>query len=193
MATIKLHRTETDHDYLPQKCMRCGVETEEFVERKFSWAPSWMFILICFGVIGIAVLIILRLVLAKHMTVEVPICAKHRGHWARITVFILLIFVAMVAAIALPLGMPDGDREAKDMAMLAMVGIWIAGLIVVAILSFMQIRTTHITEEFVTLAGVDPGFAEDVKNVQERDETERRERRRRRREEQQEKDPYDFD
>lgn len=195
MATIKLYRTETDYDYLPHKCMRCGVETEEFVERKFTWAPSWLFVLICFGLIGIIILVILRIVLAKHMKVDVPICSKHRGHWTRITVYILLGFVVMVAAIALPLSVPEGKNQAKDMAIMAMVGIWIAGLIGIAILSFMQIRTTQITEEFVTLAGVDRGFADDVKAIQERDAEERRERRRRRREEQRERDedPYDFD
>src|SRR5579884_2302584 len=83
MAQLRLSRHDVERERLPQQlCMRCGEPATFTKTRKFSWYPSWVYLLI---LIHLLVFIIVAAIITKRMTVPVPLCDKHRYQFLRPT------------------------------------------------------------------------------------------------------------
>jgi hypothetical protein len=87
MAEIRLRDSETELDRLPQMCMVCGQPAVTHIRKKFAWHPPWVIILILINLIVYAVV---ALIMTKRMTVDVPVCDKHRGYWWKRMLLMLL-------------------------------------------------------------------------------------------------------
>ena len=70
MAQLKLKHYEAEGGRLPHLCMRCGEPATMVKTRKFSWYPSWVYLLI---LLHLLIFLIVALIMTKRMTVAVPI------------------------------------------------------------------------------------------------------------------------
>lgn len=181
MPTVKLSRSECSRGLLPSVCMRCGAPADNRKSRTFSWFPPIAYIGLIAGILPFA---IIALVLTKRMSVSVPLCHEHRGHWSTrttITVVSLLALILMgVGFIVYTGNQPPGPGgDLSGIFCLGWVGALIIWLILVAILQAGSIRATEITDRTVKLTGVHDGFIAALEEDRERDRDDGRERRRR--------------
>lgn len=174
MANVTLHRDELVEGELPPFCMRCGEPAALVKQKKFSWGPGWVMILLgagalCSGPLFLVALILVPFLL-KQMRVPVPLCDRHRNHWLplQIVLFGGIAVVALTFFLAVILFVTaegPGDRK-TDLAGLFCVGTFAALLIMLfpaAILQTTVIRPTEITSDRITLRSVAKEFAEALK------------------------------
>src|SRR5262245_904322 len=124
MAQIILKKRETDAEYLPELCMACGQPATTHIRKNFAWHPPWVIILI---LVNIIVYAIVAMIMTKRMTVDVPVCERHRGYWWKRHLLmwlpLLVIFVLGIGAmIALD------DPRNKDVSSMACGGSVILGI-----------------------------------------------------------------
>lgn len=75
----QLSRSEIDNDQLPPLCVCCGRPTELFKDRVFTWHPWWVY---SFLLLAILPYFVVRWSAARRWTVRLPLCRRHRYHWA---------------------------------------------------------------------------------------------------------------
>lgn len=167
MATLTLDRDETGSDFLPPRCMRCGRETEEYMAKNFVWSHPALILLVLLGLIGVVLMIILRAVTAKRVTVDVPVCPRHRHLGALNTAVVALILIADVAVVVV-MAVASKDIEARigGAAFGAMVIGLLVSIPVMIVVSVYKIRATKIDADEIQLAGVNAGFADEVREKQ---------------------------
>jgi hypothetical protein len=191
MAQIRLKQRETDREYLPEVCMACGQPSATHIRKTFAWHPPWVIVLILVNLIVYAVV---ALIMTKRMTVEVPVCEKHRGYWWKRYLLMILplpIIVALGIGLMIALDQP-GQGNLSGMACAGTAGLGLVWLISVAVIQSMMIRAKEITDRTITLTRVNDEFVAALDEVRRRerpddwddegDEYEERLRRRRRRE-----------
>src|SRR5262249_26175320 len=181
MAKLFLYREDTTRDALPELCMKCGQPAVDHIRRPFSWYPPWVGLTI---LIAWPVTLVLILVLTKKMTVDVPVCERHRGYWWKRQLLMFLpmlvfLFLGILLAVAFD---QMGEKDLVGLACLAFVLIGVVWLFVAAAIQTMMIRPTEITDDSITLKNVDESFVQAF---------EHRERRRRRRDRDDDDDEYD--
>jgi hypothetical protein len=167
MATLTLDQDETGSDFLPPRCMRCGRDTEEFKLKNFVWSHPALICLIFLGLPGLILLLILRAVTAKRMTVDVPICPRHRLHWeigTALVAFFLIFDVALVITFAV--AHDEIDRKLGGAAFGGMLLFLLASIPVMIVISARKVRPTKIDSDIIQLAGVDAGFADEIRQKQ---------------------------
>src|SRR5262245_36420107 len=85
MTRIRLRLSEVRPGALPPVCMVCGRASAAHVPKTFSWRPPWMSIaarmalFICLP-IGM-VLMLVGYVQTERVTVDGPMCERHRQYW----------------------------------------------------------------------------------------------------------------
>lgn len=160
MATVLLTRRQCRDDDLPRLCAKCGEETDNQVDRRFVWCPSWVFVFIFVG--GLLPLLIAYLLARKKMRVRLPVCERHAGDWARMSLFGWLSVLGSIVLFVTGLAM---DSEPGNvLAIVGGVG-FVGSLIAVAVWSTFLVRPTEINEDGILLTGVDKGFAAEVKEL----------------------------
>jgi len=87
---------------LPPFCVQCGRPSEpNRLQKTFSWQPRWVYL---FLLIAFFIYVILALVMRRQMTMQVPLCTKHREKYRtlRITAAVLGLgaILEMVLAVA---------------------------------------------------------------------------------------------
>src|SRR5262249_14664962 len=153
MSKVRLGRYEIEHGLLPPLCMRCGAPATTTKRKTFSWSPSWIYVLILFGLLPF---VIVALILTRRMRIEAPLCAAHQKHWSGRALFLVLGLVGFCAmgltAMAL---LPDKPRGAESgLSGLLCIGTLFGGslwLIAAAVLQATAIHPTEITERSITL------------------------------------------
>lgn len=162
MATIKLSDYECRKDMLPKVCMFCGAPATTRVRRQFSWTPGWVWILI---LVNLIVLAVVAMLVTKKMPVRVPTCDEHEGHWRRKNTVIGLTFLAV--AVLCVLGIvyatqqvgPGGD-DVTGWVCAGCGVLFLAWLIMAAVMGTRGVRAVHITEDTIKLTGVNEDFVE---------------------------------
>lgn len=172
MATAHLGRYEVERDRLPAVCMRCGEPATVRKRKGFAWHPPWVIVLIF---VAVLVYIIVAAILTKRMTVQAPLCDKHRNHWLGRA---LIIWLSLAGLLALGFGgfmlaaaLEDERGGQSELFPFVCIGSLVAGLvwlIVLAVLQTTAIRPTEITDRSITLTGVSPLFVEAVDKERER-------------------------
>ncbi|MFO0936928.1 MAG: hypothetical protein U0798_10485 [Gemmataceae bacterium] len=166
MANLKLFRDECQDGFLPHRCMRCGAPTNETVTRTFTWSSPYWYLLLCVG-IGIVIVLIIRLLLAKRMTVDVPLCRRHRHHWTKGSAIILFFIIADVAVLFIGGSMLDQqNRQSFDIFYLSFFALCLVSFVVIIITLIRQIRAVRIDDVTIELSGVNAEFKEEVKQLQ---------------------------
>src|SRR5262245_60095643 len=79
MATLHLESYDGEVGDLPDLCMQCGAPSAVRKNKRFSWFPPWVWILLF--VCGLVPFAIVALVMTKRRTVNVPLCEAHKNHW----------------------------------------------------------------------------------------------------------------
>lgn len=160
MPQIKLYAYEVES--LPPVCMRCGAPCDDVVKKKFSWYPSWVWVLILANLI---VVIIVASILTRRMTVLAPLCREHRNHWTLRSNMIVGGFFTIILAGAM--GLLFGPNEFAGFLCLGMFGVLLLWVIV-AIGSFeTSIHPSEITDDGITLERVAPGFIDALEQQRE--------------------------
>lgn len=157
MAKLQLNQSETDRDFLPSTCMMCGAPATDHIRKNFSWYPPWVGV---FVLVAVPLFIIMALVMTKRMTVEVPVCDRHRGYWWKRQLFMflpLVLFFALGVGAMVALG-NGPNNDAGGIACAASVGIAIIWLIVAAVIQSLMVRPTEITDRTITLKNVNDDF-----------------------------------
>lgn len=96
MPKVRLTNSECrKRGRLPEVCMVCGAPSTRTVNRTFFWVPQWMYFLVG--------LLILILVFRKSMTLNVPVCPRHRYYWSIKTA---IMSVGVVAILTLLFAIP---------------------------------------------------------------------------------------
>lgn len=172
MAKVRLSYDQCRHDDLPSLCARCGKPSDVKLKRVFKWHPSWVIVLILFGLLPF---VIVALLTTKRMKVNVPLCEEHQSHWWHPKLFgcitlPLLLLLFFIGIVMIP------DRPAGNDDNTVAMGLWITGLagfvvclFAVAIWGSTRIRPLNITDESILLAGVSDEFADEAKRLREGD------------------------
>lgn len=179
MATIQLQKHECKDGWLPPICMVCGepANEDEPIPHKFSWTPSWVWILILAGLIWPFVV---GAILRKRRTVFTPMCEEHRGYWANRWWMGFGILAGLFGMIGAMIAL--AQFNAPPWTYVAAVVAFLVSLIGSSIVSNNSIRPTYIDDYVCHLTNVNGEFRERVREQQEQDDEEIRERKRQRRE-----------
>ncbi len=159
MAQIRLHVREAD-GRLPRVCMRCGEPATVVRTRRLSWNPPWVIVLL---LVNVLVYIIVAMILTKRATLQAPLCDAHKGHWRNRLLLVLGSFLAMAAlGIAGGIALSNAPRHAQDAlsgyACLGGALLFVAWVILFAIVHSTSIRPNEITDTQVSLVGVSEEF-----------------------------------
>ncbi len=182
MAQVRLSVQEAD-GYLPTVCMRCGQPATTTVTKKMHWHASWVYFLILLHILIYAVV---ASIITRRVTVQVPLCDKHKGHWFKRNLWMwgtfFLFGLAGVGALVLAGNL---DRNLSDQVMpfacIFSALLLVAWVIIVVVCQITAIRAKEITDKEVLLGGVSEPFVEAVTEA-DRERQERRAARRRERE-----------
>jgi hypothetical protein len=175
MARVRLYRDEVGPDQLPTVCMRCGQPSVVYRRKSFSWYPAWVWVLLLAGLLPF---LIVALILTKKMTIYAPLCAAHRHHWLRRTLFTglgLLFFVALFIGGGIAAAMLDDARQPRwrDVVLTATYGggvvLFLVWLITAAVLQARAIAPHEITDRDITLGRVSEKFVDAVKGSRDDD------------------------
>ncbi len=169
MAQVRLDRDEVDE--LPAVCMRCGQPSAVIRARMFSWCPPWVGILI---LVGLLPYIIVHLILTKRMRVNVPLCEPHKNHWLwrAVIVWGSLLVLGGLVAVGLALQQPLADQAgvAPDdlfgylcLGSVALLVVWI---VIAMVAQQTAIRPVEITDDTITLTGVNQDFRHALKELE---------------------------
>jgi hypothetical protein len=199
MATVRLGRYEVEKYGLPDTCARCGAGAVVAPDKRFSWSPPWLAVLILLGLLGLVLYVVLALSLAKRRTVPLPFCERHRNYWRNRQIFIWggLAAVFLFGVLAIPLGVVVDDKGITDnttlIASLGTGGLFLTWLLSAAVVQTQTIRAGEISDLSITLTGLSPEFAEALGEARrgedrEDDEDDRRPRRRRREDDEEEEE-----
>jgi hypothetical protein len=159
MAEIQLRQSETDRDRLPDVCIACGQPATSFIRKTFAWHPPWVIVIILAGLLPY---VIVALILTKRMTVEAPVCDKHRGYWWKRQMLmwmpLLLLFLCGIG-LAIAAG-NMGDKDTPGIVCFASGAAGVVWLFVAVVIQSMMIRPTEITNRTIRLKRVHEGFVD---------------------------------
>jgi uncharacterized membrane protein len=160
MAQLKLGRYDAELGRLPPRCMRCGEAPSLTKAKKFSWYPSWVYLLI---LVHLLVFLIVAAIMTKRMRVPVPLCEKHKNHFLWPTLLgvaaLLLLLAVIFGGIALA-GALEGELDPDAQGVFFTVwfvgglGLFLAVLITACVVQARTIRPTEITDRGMTLTNV---------------------------------------
>jgi hypothetical protein len=157
VASVSLGRYEIEEYDPPEVCMKCGARSSVVVRRTFSWCPPWVIITI---IAGLLIYAILAMVMTKRMSVKVPLCKEHKGHWTMRTLCILLGFLGLLVFVGLAIALSSEDSDLAGLVWMVTGVLLLAWLIMVIIFQYTAIRPTEITDRSITLTGVNEGYIE---------------------------------
>src|SRR5262245_2732560 len=110
MAEIRLFIREAEGP-LPNICMVCGREATLVKRKSFSWNPLWVWITLLLGLLPF---LIIALILTKRATVEAPLCAEHKYHWAKRTCLVVLGLLLVIGMLVLAVAISSQPRNVGE-------------------------------------------------------------------------------
>jgi hypothetical protein len=158
VAKLKILKYDILDGRLPPVCIVCGKEAEHTKTVKFSWTPGWTFILWFFGLLPF---ILGNLLTTKKMTVPLPVCARHQGHWSVKQVIIwggiaLAIVIGCLGAYV----ESHWDKTLGDNILMSALGLLAFMALLIVFISDSGVRADEITDHTITLKGVSDKFVQ---------------------------------
>jgi hypothetical protein len=151
MATVRLGRYEVEEYDLPRVCMCCGARARHFKTKKFQWSPPWAYFAL--GAIG-------AMAFMKTLTMEVPLCEKHKWHWVWPPLITILGLVGIFAVLFGGVALAEVITIDPPVVFIPVGILFLAWLVTIVVLSTKTIRPTEITDKSITLRGVCDEFIE---------------------------------
>lgn len=176
MASIKLRGRDGElTERLPKVCMFCGEPSAQRIEKKFTWNPGWVHVLILAGVVPYLIVLV---VTQKAMRVRVPVCKEHKSPWLWYNVVqgvAVIVFIGLMILLGVLCGMAEdhGDGWAGFICLLGFGSV--LGFLILALGLHLWgkklIHPEEITDRTITLGGVseefyESFFAEDEEDVE---------------------------
>jgi hypothetical protein len=158
--------------------MRCDQAATVYKEKKFSWFPPWIGVML---LVAWPVYLILMAVMTKRMTVSVPLCEKHKHHWLVRTVvglvglgllLILLVFNIVITGMVSNMGDDDVTGPLLAVLWIGLGILFLAWLITLVAMQNTAIRPNEITDDTITLTGVSEAFVDAVEDARDQEEEE---------------------
>jgi hypothetical protein len=157
MAKIRISRPEAGGEQFPRLCMRCGRPADVDVPQTFHWKPSWIIVLLFFGLWPY---FLLTMLMRKSMRVVAPMCRDHAGHWRNRALYywfgILFWIVYLVGVGTVVDSLPIETQRVFVFGGLLAAIIW---LVSVPIYSNSGIKASEINERSIILTNVHKDFA----------------------------------
>lgn len=184
MADLRISLGEAERG-LPPVCMCCGAAADSTTNRKMSWHPPWIGVLILLGLIGVVLYAVFASMMSKRALLAAPLCERHRNHWKMRLVIILVSLLMMTVLGGLAIAVVATDVRGPTVEMLKGIScgvtifLALAWLILLVTLQNTSIRPKEITDVDLFLTGVSPAFIEAVDEQHAHDRRRRRSRRRR--------------
>lgn len=137
--------------------MACGQPATRHIKKQFAWQPPWVIITIF---LNILIYVILAIVLTKKMTVDVPVCNRHRGYWMKRGILLFGSFVALVLwCFAVGFGLDAAmDRDSAGPIFGVILFSVLAWIVFAIVLQSRAIKAKEITDRTITLVKVHPDF-----------------------------------
>lgn len=166
MASVRLAAYDGEVDDLPEVCMRCGAPSSLRKNKKFSWAPPWVGVLLLAGLIPY---LIVASIVTKKCRVAVPLCEQHKNHWLmrQLLVFLslaaLIVFGVLASVLAGVLSEErhgSGENPLFLFVCVGWLGLMVGWIILAAIVQSTTIRPGEITETRIKLVSVSQEFAD---------------------------------
>jgi len=175
MATVKLSKFECSRGLLPNVCAVCGAPADTRKHKTFAWYTPLAYL----GLLGgLLPFVIIALVLTKRMSVGVPFCHQHQGHWGKRNALVLLCLLAVllvgVGAMVYTSGQPPGAKD--NLSPVLCIGsfvLLVAWLILSIVVQLTSIRTTEITDRTITLTRIHADFVAALEEDREKDRDDR--------------------
>jgi hypothetical protein len=158
MAVVRIEDPEGERFPLPEVCVRCGAAATTWKDRKFTWHPPWVWILLLLGVLPF---VIVALILTKRMRFRVPLCDSHRYHWGGRTLIVLGAFAGLILLEIVSKEAPKAVRDVWSPVFFFLIFCWV---VLAVVLSATTVRPAEITDYTITLKGVSPEFADAVRD-----------------------------
>lgn len=174
MARVRLTLPEARASAMPPVCLVCGGPVAALIPKTFVWRPKWAslgFFLALFACFPIAaILFFVGYLNTRRMTIECPMCDRHRNYWAWRglwvygPLFALVIATLVQCALALTEALPYEVSSVMFRVMLFGTAFaLLAWAVVASLIQNSVIRATEITEDDITLEAVHESFADQVR------------------------------
>jgi hypothetical protein len=138
---------------LPPYCIKCGRPAEpNFISRKFSWHPPWVYI---FVLLALLLYVILAVAISKRMTLQLPLCSRHLEKYKSLRLAAVVLLLGgipemIIAGTYLPESSMGYGIGAGVLAL-------IAGLVCLIMFGAV-LRPTHIDQHFGFFANASPAL-----------------------------------
>jgi hypothetical protein len=167
MSQIRLKLREAD-GRLPMVCMVCGEPATVVKTKKMSWYPRWVPVLILANILIFA---IVAMILTKRARLQAPLCDSHKYHWTiRLVILWVSLFVAgmigLFGIIVFALLPRQWQDNLGPFLCLGGVLVFIAWVIVLAIVQGTGVRPHEITDLDITLVGVCDEFIDAAEDAE---------------------------
>lgn len=156
MARVTLSSEEVAPGVLPPCCMVCGAPAGSSVRAPLSWVPGWSYLaLLC----GFWPFVIVYLIVRRAMTLNAPVCPRHRNHFLLRRWFLPAGVLATLAWLVSPLAVqPDANPFPPTWAWGGAAVVFAGTIVATVWLRLTGVRVLVITRDEITLAGVAPAF-----------------------------------
>jgi hypothetical protein len=161
MAEVLIDRRELEQFGLPPVCMCCGAPATVWKKKKFSYTPSWVWILLLAGILP---LLIVSLIITERLTVAAPLCERHKNHWrwrtlavvgGLVAILVFLVALTMLAASLEKAGKGDLLGGTFCLGGLALGTPW---LVLAIVLQETSVRSGEINKRTLLVKGVAEEF-----------------------------------
>lgn len=162
MATLTLWQTEFADGPLPPVCGVFGEQTDDIRTVRFTWVPGWVWWFAWILPVGASLWCFAFFLTRQSATMHLPVCAIHpRNRIRKFRIPLCVIVGAVIVVIGLLAFFPETEMRGVLFVKL------LAPLVAILLLEILprdRVWPTRITEETITLTGVNQAFADAVRS-----------------------------
>jgi hypothetical protein len=163
MAMMRLSRRQAKEGTLPALCIRCGKPAASFLDKRLSWYPLWMEVVLVlsfacpcpFVLVGIMV----AFLLSRRARVRLPVCAAHKNHWRWRSVLTWGSLIVLCCTLVLLILLHPANYYGSPLIFGLGIALLLWGTVAYG-LKFIATRACTITKRDLILSGVSMLFIE---------------------------------
>lgn len=169
MPRVRLLSSEVRAGAMPPTCIICGGPAAAFVPKQFVWRPKWIsigFLLLVITLIPAIVIVILGVIRTRRMTVDCPVCDRHRSYWAwrgfwtYAPLLVLAVTTVVMAVLAINERIPG---RVFPFVFLTTAFVFIVWGVTASFIQRTSLKAVEITNDDITLARVHARFLDQIR------------------------------